>query len=115
MQRISFVALLALGGCTGLHGHDEFANYTERKDTMTMGAGDAVRQNAATHMLTPWPSYVGDRQIFVQADKAGKAVECYRVGKSQPTGGTTTTGSATSSGGTTTSSATSSPTMSKGC
>jgi hypothetical protein len=66
---------LALGGCFGLYGHDEFDRYAQRSDTVTMSAGDAARVNANTHTLTPWPSYVGDRRIPMDGSMAADAVE----------------------------------------
>lgn len=108
-----------VAGCTGLNGHDEFSNYGTRKDTITTSAGDAQAQNIATQTNSFWPRYVGDRRLEMNGERAAKAVECYRAGKSQPTGGTTTVsqGQAQTNGNTTTSSATSqtTPNMSKGC
>ena len=36
--------------------------------------------NAATHVIDPWPRYVGNRQIPVNGDRLSRAVERYRQG-----------------------------------
>lgn len=80
---ISGLAALPLAGCYGLYGHDEMERYAQRADVITMSAGDAKEVNARTHMLTPWPSYVGDRRIPMDGPRAVRAVECYRQGSSR--------------------------------
>src|SRR5258705_8897015 len=42
---------------------DPFAMYFQRSDTVTLGAGNARDVNAATHVIDPWPRYVGNRHI----------------------------------------------------
>ena len=51
--------------------------YFQRSDTITMSAGDAKQVNAATHTITPWPRYVGDRRIATDARRVGAAVTRY--------------------------------------
>jgi hypothetical protein len=36
--------------------------------------------NAATHVIDPWPRYVGNRRIPVNGDRLSRAVERYRQG-----------------------------------
>ena len=79
---ICSLAALPLVGCYGLYGHDEMELYARRADVVTMSAGDAKEVNARTHMLTPWPGYVGDRRIPMDGDRAVRAVECYRTARS---------------------------------
>src|SRR5262245_52644392 len=59
---------------------DPFAMYFQRKDTVTMGAGDAKSVNAATHIIDPWPRYVGNRNIPVSGDRLSRAVTRYNQG-----------------------------------
>src|SRR2546430_1031490 len=59
---------------------DPFATYFRRSDKITMGAGDAKAVNAATHVIDPWPRYVGNRRIPVNGDRLSRAVERYRQG-----------------------------------
>ena len=59
---------------------DPFAMYIERSDTVTLGAGNARDVNAATHVIDPWPRYVGNRRIPGNGDRLSRAVERYRQG-----------------------------------
>jgi hypothetical protein len=58
---------------------DPAAQYFERKDTIVSGAGDAKNVNAATHIIDPWPRYVGNRRIPMNGERAAGAVERYRT------------------------------------
>ena len=59
---------------------DPFAMYFQRSDTITLGVGNAKEVNAATHIIDPWPRYVGNRQIPGNGDRLSRAVERYRQG-----------------------------------
>jgi hypothetical protein len=59
---------------------DPFAMYFQRSDKITLGAGDAKAVNAATHVIDPWPRYVGNRRIPGNGDRLSRAVERYRQG-----------------------------------
>ena len=74
------LAVFTLGSCNGLAGNDEMDRYFQRSDTITLSAGDAKQANAVTHTINPWPSYVGDRRIVVEAARTGRAIERYRSG-----------------------------------
>jgi len=63
-----------------LAGNDEMDRYFQRSDTITLSAGDAKQANAVTHTINPWPSYVGDRRIVVEAAKTRGAIQRYRSG-----------------------------------
>src|SRR4249919_2126447 len=76
------VAAAALAGC-GYYGNDEGARYLQRKDTVTLSAGDASQANAVAQTLHPWPPGVGDRNIPMQGTRAVRAIECYRQGSGQ--------------------------------
>ena len=74
------LAVFTLGSCNGLAGNDEMDRYFQRSDTITLSAGDAKQANAVTHTINPWPSYVGDRRIVVEAAKTRGAIARYRSG-----------------------------------
>src|SRR6478752_2239007 len=74
---LAILAVLPLGGCYGLYGHDEVDRYFQRSDSITMSAGDAKQVNAVTHTINPWPAYVGDRRIATDARRTGAAVGRY--------------------------------------
>src|SRR5436190_14043120 len=59
---------------------DPFAMYFRRTDRITMQAGNAKDINAATHVIDPWPPYVGNRRIPGNADRLTRAVDRYRAG-----------------------------------
>ena len=60
---------------------DPAAQYFERKDTIVSGAGDAKDVNAATHIIDPWPRYVGNRRIPGNGERMTGAVERYRTNR----------------------------------
>ena len=84
VRYLALLSPLLLGGCYGLHGHDEMDRYFQRSDTITMSAGDAKQVNAVTHTIHPWPRNVGDRRIAYDARRVGGAVSRYGT-SSQPT------------------------------
>jgi hypothetical protein len=57
-----------------------FATYFQRSETITLWEGDAKAVNAATHVIDPWPRYVGNRRIPGNGDRLSRAVERYRLG-----------------------------------
>ena len=75
-------AAAALAGC-GYYGNDEGVRYLQRKDTVTLSAGDASRANAVAQTIHPWPPGVGNRNIPMEGSKAVRAIECYRQGSGQ--------------------------------
>jgi hypothetical protein len=74
------VACLALSSCN---------QYLERKESVTMSAGDAVAANEAVQTIDPWPRYSQDTNIPMDGVKAVFAVRKYQGLKpnGQPTGG----------------------------
>ena len=79
-------AAAALAGC-GYYGNDEGVRYLQRKDTVTLSAGDASRANAVAQTIHPWPPGVGNRKIPMEGSKAVRAIECYRQGAGKTTVG----------------------------
>jgi hypothetical protein len=80
---IAFVVLVSgsfAGSAASAWDQDPFAMYFRRSDKITMGAGDAKAVNAATHIIDPWPRYVGNRRIPGNGDRLSRAVERYRQG-----------------------------------
>ena len=75
----AFAASLACSGASAWD-QDPAAQYFERKDTIVSGAGDARNVNAATHIIDPWPRYVGNRRIPANGDRMSRAIERYREG-----------------------------------
>jgi hypothetical protein len=83
---IGWAAFAASLTCSGAWAWDQdpAAQYFERKDTIVSGAGDARDVNAATHIIDPWPRYVGNRRIPANGDRMARAVKRYREGSCDP-------------------------------
>jgi hypothetical protein len=80
---VAFVVLVggSLAGSGALAwDQNPFATYFQRSDKITLGEGDAKAVNAATHVIDPWPRYVGKRRIPGNGDRLSRAVERYRQG-----------------------------------
>ena len=78
---IGAATIAASLACSGAWAWDQdpAAQYFERKDTIVSGAGDARNVNAATHIIDPWPRYVGNRRIPGNGQRMTGAVERYRT------------------------------------
>jgi hypothetical protein len=73
----SFAA--AAGGCaTAAYADDFFAPYFQRKDSVTLSAGNAKAVNAASQIIDPWPRYVGNRRIPANGERMAGAMLRYR-------------------------------------
>lgn len=71
-------ALVWLAGCS---------EYTQRRDAISLNAGDAVMTDRVTHMVDPWPRASEDRNIAFNGEKMQSAVTRYRTGNViQPVG-----------------------------
>ena len=66
----------ALGGCSDI--------YYDRRDAVTMAAGDAVETNKATHIIDPWPKAAANRNIEYDGQRMQRANERYRTNKTTP-------------------------------
>lgn len=76
------VSVLVAAGATAaaddtLH-YDFAAPYLQRNDKIHAGAGDAKDVNAATHIIDPWPRYVGNRNIPANGERMVGAITRYR-------------------------------------
>jgi len=61
--------------------------YLDRRDTITLSAGDAVASNIIVQTVDPWPRVAGNRNIPGNGDRMQAAGERYRTGKvAQPQG-----------------------------
>jgi hypothetical protein len=66
----TLVAGATLGGCSDI--------YYDRRETLALGANDAVASNRVTHMVDPWPPYSSNRNIAFNGERIGCAVDRYR-------------------------------------
>ncbi|NJM34046.1 MAG: hypothetical protein HC850_04275 [Rhodomicrobium sp.] len=65
-------------------------DYLARRDTISLGAGDANATNAATHTIDPWPAHAKNTDIDLDGKRAEIAADRYRQNKSIPPRGLTT-------------------------
>jgi|GraSoiStandDraft_16_1057320.scaffolds.fasta_scaffold500117_2 hypothetical protein len=79
---ITIAVLLSSFAASGASAWDQdpFAMYVQRSWSITLGAGDAKAVNAATHVIDPWPPYVGDRRIPGNGERLSRAVTRYKQG-----------------------------------
>ena len=73
-----FACQASLICCFALPWDDPFEQYFQRKDTVLLGSGNAKQVNAATHIIDPWPRYVGNTRIPGNGERMAGAVERYR-------------------------------------
>ncbi|MGB6536819.1 MAG: hypothetical protein WBF58_12750 [Xanthobacteraceae bacterium] len=58
--------------------------YFDRRDTISLGAGDAIAANAAGEIIDPWPPHSGDTNIAANGQRMQAAVERYRNDRVTP-------------------------------
>jgi hypothetical protein len=61
-----------IGGCSQL--------YLDRRDTIALGAGDAIAANQAVQVIDPWPPHSGNTNIVFNGQRMQAAAERYRSG-----------------------------------
>ena len=83
-------AALVLGGLLAGCSTDI---YRDRRETVSLGADDAVSTNKVTHMIDPWPAASGNRNIPGDGHRVAAAIERYRTGKVIKPVGTSTSSS----------------------
>lgn len=77
------LAAVMLAGCRD-------NQYLDRRDTIRLGAGDAVAHNRAVHTVDPWPVYSKDRNIAVDGKRMMVGIKRYQENNSiEPEGAET--------------------------
>ena len=82
----TLVAAVVLGACSDI--------YYDRRETIALGADDAVATNRVTHMVDPWPRSSANNKIAFNGERMQKASECYRLDKVKPPIAATTSSAA---------------------
>jgi hypothetical protein len=82
----SVMLVSVLGGCS------EF--YYDRRESVSLGAGDSVATNKVIHTVDPWPANVGNQNIASNGQRMQAAQERYRQNKVTPTVGISTSSTA---------------------
>jgi hypothetical protein len=57
---------------------EAFEQYFQRKDTVTLSAGNAHQANTVTHVIDPWPPRVGNTRIPANGERMSHVIERYR-------------------------------------
>jgi hypothetical protein len=70
----ALAAALALGAFAG--GCSDI--YWDRRETVSLGANDAVEGNKVVHMVDPWPPHSHNRNIAFEGQRMQAAHERYR-------------------------------------
>src|SRR3954464_4165891 len=60
------------------------SEYLDRKDTLLLGAGNAVETNIATHVIDPWPKEAQSTYWPTGGRHAQRAVEAYDCRPNKP-------------------------------
>jgi hypothetical protein len=60
--------------------YHRYPDWFERRDTITLQAGDAVASNKAIQMRDPWPPYVNNRHIQFNGVVMDGAIDRYKAG-----------------------------------
>jgi hypothetical protein len=65
-----------LGGCSDI--------YHDRRETISLTAGDAIASNRVAQMVDPWPRSSASKDIAFNGDKMQSAIERYRTNRVIP-------------------------------
>lgn len=66
--------------------------YTDRMDSITKSAGNAVAHNKAVQTVDPWPRYVGNNRISIDSQRIAIGHQKYRANKSTAPAANATSG-----------------------
>jgi hypothetical protein len=73
VRSLALACMLAtLAGC---------AEYLDRRDAISFGAGDAIASDRVTQMVDPWPLAAANKNIAFNGEKMQSAVERYRTNR----------------------------------
>ena len=75
------VVLATLGGCS---------EYFDRRDTVSLHAGDAVATDKMSQMVDPWPAASANKNIGFNGERMETAMERYRTNRTYAPQGTGT-------------------------
>ena len=75
------VVLATLGGCS---------EYFDRRDTVSLHAGDAVATDKMSQMVDPWPAESANKTIGFNGERMETAMERYRTNRTYAPQGTGT-------------------------
>jgi hypothetical protein len=71
---------VALTGCLGVYS----GLYLDRRESVSLHAGDSLASNRVGQMIDPWPLEARDRNIRGDGQRQQRAVERYRTDRVKP-------------------------------
>jgi hypothetical protein len=71
MMAAALLAATTLGACSDV--------YYDRRETVALGADDAIASNRVTHTADPWPRHSGNNNIAFNGERMQSAAERYRT------------------------------------
>jgi hypothetical protein len=80
----------ALAAAAMLAGCADADFYFDRRETISLHAGDAVAANIVAQTVDPWPREAANRNFATSGDRMQAAGERYRTGKTTPLNGLST-------------------------
>ena len=86
LRGLHVAALLAFGLTASACTHV----YDDRRETVSLHAGDAIAANKVAQMIDPWPEYAANRNIASDGQRAQRAIERYRTNRITPLSTTST-------------------------
>ena len=69
--------VLAVAGAAA--GLTACSDYLDRRDSLYLGAGEAVQTNIVTHRIDPWPVHAQRVYAETSGERMQRAVEAYRA------------------------------------
>jgi hypothetical protein len=78
-----------IGLAIGLSGCNATADYLNRRDTVTLAAGNAKNWNLAVQTIDPWPPHAEDTSIEHSGKRIAAVVRDYQGDPQQSVGATT--------------------------
>ena len=69
---VTVVIATAVTGCSDI--------YYDRRETISLGAGNALATNKATHTIDPWPPYAANDRIAFNGQRMQSAQDRYKRG-----------------------------------
>lgn len=90
LQSKTKLAICALVGASALAGCSNPDLYLDRRESISLSAGDDVYSNQVAHMVDPWPPQSANRNISFNGQRMQAAVERYRTNKVIPPTNATT-------------------------
>lgn len=68
---VLLLCAIALSGCN---------EYIDRRENVSISAGDSVARNKAIHIIDPWPTRSFDARLPANGARMQRAIETYRAG-----------------------------------